>query len=184
MIARRLVLLALAALPLVSGCSVSGHSDHDMWFAFEQRTPEATSSLSVRADRAAFLTTYGALGSGSPPREAGPAFDTELTEQEMNQLVALLDPALTASYTADSSSAEASWAAEVGYGLTVDSAAPASPTSQFVGLNLIGSGEAFDPKTKALLQFITELQLRTYERGLQIPAGGPRPSWSVPRAFE
>jgi len=181
MIARRLILQVLAVLPLV-GCVQSGHSDHDMWFQFEQRSPESTSALSVRADRAAFLSTYGALESGSS-REAGPAFDTQLSDEEMQQLTALLDPALTESYLADSSSEDAGRAADVAYVVTVDSDAPNAPTRQFLRLNLIG-GKAVDSKTRALLEFLTELQLRTYQRGAQVPADGPLPAWSQPRAYE
>jgi hypothetical protein len=178
-VTRRLLLGLL--LGCCSGCVRSGHSDHYLWLNVQQRSPSSTSALSVHANHSAFLLTYGRKRSDDS-REAGPSFDARLSDAEMQQLLRLLEPARVATYLADSSSEERSRSAESALTVAVDAQVANAPTSQSMSLFFV-SGQAFQPETRALLDYLSELQLRLYDRGIQPKENAARTLWARPVTF-
>lgn len=178
-VTRRLLLGLL--LGLGSGCVRSGHSDHYLWLNVQQRAPSSTSALSVHANHSAFLLTYGPKRSDDS-REAGPSFEARLSDAEMQQLSSLLEPARVATYRADSSSEESARSAESALTVAVDAQVANAPTSQSLSL-FFTSGQALRPETRALLDYLSELQLRLYERGTQPKENAPRAPWARPVTF-
>lgn len=177
----RRVLLGLL-LGLSSGCVRSGHSDHYLWLEVQQRSPSSTSTLSVHANRSASLVTYGRQRNDDS-REAGPFFDDRLSEAEMQQLLSLLSPARTATYLDDAVSEDRFRSAETALSVSLDAQVANAPTAQSALLRFV-SGQAFRPETRALLDYLGELQRRLYDRGTAPLQSAPRAPWARPADFQ
>jgi len=176
---RRLLELLLG---LSSGCVRSGHSDHYLWMVVEQRSAASASALTVHANRSASLVIYGSKRADGS-RESGPSFDYQLSPPEMQQLLALLEPARTAAYFENSALEGRSRSAEAVLSVAVDARVIDAPSNQSLSLHFL-PGHALRPETRAFLDYLSQLQRRLYERGTQLPQSAPRANWARPVTFQ